>query len=117
MSQTKDRAGQSRGHWTGKAAITETSTLALMMALTLQATPTLAQDAAQGAPIFAADMAPAIAPGPPVFASNPWEGFNFGGHVGYAFGTSSYQSSPPGWPAAGQVGLYGMDGQFGPLYH
>ena len=48
MSQTKDRAGQSRGHWTGKAAITETSTLALMMALTLQATPTLAQDAAQG---------------------------------------------------------------------
>ena len=64
------------------------------------------------APVLAADMAP----GPPLFASNPWEGFYFGGHVGYAFGTSSYLSNPPGLPATGQVGLYGMDGQFGPLF-
>src|SRR5208282_2696203 len=63
------------------------------------------------APVLAADMAP----GPPVFASNPWEGFYFGGHVSYVFGTSSYLSNPPGLPAAGPVGLYGMDGQFGPL--
>jgi high affinity Mn2+ porin len=68
------------------------------------------------APVFAADMAPAIAPGSPVFASNSWEGFYFGGHVGYAFGTSSYLSNPPGLSAAGQVGLYGQDGQFGPLF-
>ena len=65
------------------------------------------------APVLAADMAP----GPPVFASNPWKGFYFGGHVGYAFGTSSYLTNPPGLPAAGQVGLYGQDvnGEFGPL--
>ncbi len=54
MFQTKDNTGQSRGHWIGKAAITETSTLALMVALTLQATPAPGQDAtpapAQGAP-------------------------------------------------------------------
>ena len=48
MSQTKDNTGQSRGHWIGKAAITETSALALMMALTLQATPAPAQDVTQG---------------------------------------------------------------------
>ena len=36
LSQTKDNTGQSRGHWIGKAAITETSTLALLMALTLK---------------------------------------------------------------------------------
>ncbi len=48
MSQTKDNTGQSRGHWIGKAAITETSTLALMMALTLQATPAPAQDVTLG---------------------------------------------------------------------
>ena len=47
---------------------------------------------------------------------DPWEGFYFGGHVGYTFGTSSYLSNPPGLPAAGQVGLYGIDGQFGPLF-
>ena len=68
---------------------------------------------AVSSPVFAADMAP----GPPLFASNPWEGFYFGGHVGYAFGTSSYLTNPPGLPAAGQVGLYGQDvnGEFGPL--
>jgi high affinity Mn2+ porin len=69
--------------------------------------------AAVSSPVFAADMAP----GPPLFASNPWEGFYFGGHVGYAFGTSSYLTNPPGLPPAGQVGLYGEDvnGEFGPL--
>jgi len=72
--------------------------------------------AALTVPVFAADVTPAIAPTPPLFASNPWEGFYFGGHVGYAFGTSSYQSNPPGLPASGAVGLYGEDGQFGPLY-
>jgi len=68
---------------------------------------------AVSSPVFAADMAP----GPPVFANSPWEGFYFGGHVGYAFGTSSYLTNPPGLPAAGQVGLYGQDvnGEFGPL--
>ncbi len=54
MSQTKDNASQSRGHWFGKAAITESSTLALMVALTLQATSAPGQEAtpapAQGAP-------------------------------------------------------------------
>jgi len=64
------------------------------------------------APVYAAD----VAPGPPVFASNSWKGFYFGGHVGYAFGTSSYLSNPLGLPASGSIGLYGMDGQFGPLY-
>jgi high affinity Mn2+ porin len=80
--------------------------------LTLSACITLS------APVFAADVAPAIAPGPPVFASNPWEGFYVGGHVGYAFGTSSYLSNPPGAPASGSVGLYGTDvnGEFGPLF-
>ena len=48
MFQTKDNTGQSSGHWIGKAAITETSTLALMMALTLQATPAPAQDVTLG---------------------------------------------------------------------
>jgi high affinity Mn2+ porin len=67
--------------------------------------------AAMTAPVYAAD----VAPGPPLLASNPWEGFYFGGHAGYAFGTSSYYSNPPGLPAAGAVGLYGEDGQFGPL--
>jgi high affinity Mn2+ porin len=67
-------------------------------------------------PVFAADVTPTVPPGPPVFASNPWGGFYVGGHVGYAFGTSSYLSNPPSLPAAvGQVGVYGMDGQFGPL--
>jgi len=48
---------------------------------------------------------------------NSWDGFYIGGHVGFAFGTSSYRSHPPGWPAAGSVGLYGEDvnGEFGPL--
>jgi len=72
--------------------------------------------AALTVPVFAADVTSAIAPAPPLFASNPWEGFYIGGHVGYAFGTSSYQSNPPGLPASGAVGLYGEDGQFGPLY-
>jgi high affinity Mn2+ porin len=63
-------------------------------------------------PALASDLTPT----PPVFASNPWEGFYVGGHVGYAFGTSSYLSNPPGRPASGSVGLYGMDGQFGPLF-
>jgi len=64
---------------------------------------------------FAADLAPSP---PPLFASSPWEGFYFGGHVGYAFGTSSYQTNRPAFPAAGSVGLYGQDvnGEFGPLY-
>jgi high affinity Mn2+ porin len=93
-----------RQEWTRNENLSMKFTL-----LTLAACTTLT------APVFAADMAPAIAPGPPVFASNSWEGFYFGGHVGYAFGTSSYLSNPPGLSAAGQVGLYGMDGQFGPL--
>jgi opacity protein-like surface antigen len=68
-------------------------------------------------PVFAADVTPTMPLGPPVFASNPWEGFYFGGHVAYAFGTSSYLNNPPGVPASGSVGLYGEDvnGELGPL--
>ncbi len=71
---------------------------------------------AASSPVFAADAPPETPLASPAAASNPWEGFYVGGHVGYAFGTSSYQSNPPAWPAAGSVGLYGEDGQFGPLY-
>ena len=48
--------------------------------------------------------------------SNSWEGLFFGGHVGYAFGSSSYQTNPPGTAAAGTIDVTGRDGQFGPLY-
>ncbi|HXW71189.1 MAG TPA: carbohydrate porin [Methylocella sp.] len=76
---------------------------------------TLAGTAALICPCLAADVAPSL----PAFATNSWNGFYLGGHVGYAFGTSSYLTSPPGFPAAaGSVGLYGQDvqGEFGPLY-
>ena len=125
MPPAKDRTDQSRGHWIGKAAITETSTLALMMALALQATPALAQygaqGAPQGAPVFATDAAPAIAPSPPLFASNPWEGFYAGGNVGYLFsGSSSYASDPTSVPSIGQTSVVGEEHidyahQLGPL--
>ena len=75
--------------------------------ITLSACVTLA------CPVFAADLPSTT---PVVFANNSWEGFYLGGHVGYAFGNSSYLSNPPGLPASGTVGLYGQDGQFGPLY-
>ncbi|MFZ0496327.1 MAG: carbohydrate porin [Methylocella sp.] len=68
------------------------------------------------APVLAADVTPAIPLGPPLFASNPWEGFYVGGHVGYTFGTSAYLTTPPGVPASGVVDLYGEAGQFGPLF-
>jgi high affinity Mn2+ porin len=77
---------------------------------------TLAACATLTGPVFAAGVTPTVPPGPPVFVSNPWEGFYVGGHAGYAFGTSSYESNPPGVPASGSVGLYGEDGQFGPLF-
>src|ERR1700737_3854103 len=50
------------------------------------------------APVVAADMVPAIAPGLLEYARNPLGGFFFGGHVGYAFGTSSYRESGIGAP-------------------
>jgi high affinity Mn2+ porin len=79
---------------------------------------TLSACATLSSPVFAADVTPTVPLGPPVIVSNPWEGFYVGGHVGYAFGTSSYESNPPGSPASGSVGLYGEDvnGEFGPLY-
>ena len=125
MFQAKNCADQSRGRGTGKAAITETSTLALMVALTLQTTPAPAQDAtqeaAQGAPVFTTDVAPAIAPSPPHFAGSPWEGFYAGGNVGYLFsGSSSYASDPSGVPSIGQTSVVGEEHidyahQLGPL--
>ncbi len=125
MFQAKNCAAQSRGRGTGKAAITETSTLALMVALTLQTTPAPAQDAtqgaAQGAPVFTTDVAPAIAPSPPHFAGSPWEGFYAGGTVGYLFsGSSSYASDPWGVPSIGQTSVVGEEHidyahQLGPL--
>ena len=96
--------------------MTETSTLALMVALTLQTTPASAQDAtqwaAQGSPVFTTDVAPAIAPSPTLFAGSPWEGFYAGGHVGYLFsGSSSYASDPSGVPSIGQTSVVG-EGHF-----
>jgi len=41
-------------------------------------------------PVLAADLAPS----PPLLASNPWEGFYLGGHLGYAWGQSNW--STPG---------------------
>lgn len=72
--------------------------------------------AALSAPVYAADLASTIAPGAPASASSCWEGFFFGGHIGYAFGTSSYQTNPPGFPAVGAIDINGRDSQFGPLY-
>jgi outer membrane immunogenic protein len=83
--------------------------------LTLAACTTLT------APVFAADMAPAIAPGPPVFASNSWEGFYVGGHVGGIFaGSSSFASDPSSVPSIGQTTVVGEEHidnahQLGPL--
>jgi opacity protein-like surface antigen len=57
---------------------------------------TLAACAALTGPVFAAGVTPTVPHGPPVFVSNPWEGFYVGGHAGYAFGTSSYENNPPG---------------------
>jgi high affinity Mn2+ porin len=44
-----------------------------------------------GSPAIAADLAPSP---PEVSASNPWEGFYFGGHLGYAWANSNW--STPG---------------------
>jgi high affinity Mn2+ porin len=78
-------------------------------------TVTLASLAALTSPVFAADLPSTLtAPAPPPSGS-PWEGFYGGGHTGFAFATSSYATNPAGTPAAGTVGLYGWDGQFGPL--
>ncbi|HXW71186.1 MAG TPA: carbohydrate porin [Methylocella sp.] len=64
------------------------------------------------APAFAADLAPS----PPLLASNPWEGFYAGGHVGYFFsGISSYISGLPSVPAIGQTSVVAEEHQFGPL--
>ncbi len=63
-------------------------------------------------PALAADP-PRARMSPPI--GNPWEGFYGGGHVGANFGTSGWSAAPAGLPAAGTVGLYGQDGQFGPL--
>jgi high affinity Mn2+ porin len=76
----------------------------------------LSASAALSFPVFAAELTPIKPANPPIFASNPWEGFYLGGHVGYAFGTASYSTNPPGTPSTGGVGLYGQDGQFGPLF-
>ncbi|HXW72756.1 MAG TPA: carbohydrate porin [Methylocella sp.] len=61
----------------------------------------------------AADVTP---PPPAIPPGNPWEGFYVGGHTGYSFATSSFLTDPASVPAFGSTGLYGMDGQFGPLY-
>jgi high affinity Mn2+ porin len=78
---------------------------------------TLAACATLTGPVFAAGVTPTVPPGPPVFASNPWEGFYVGGNVGEVFGTSSYFTNPAGAPASGTAGLYGdPNGQFGPQF-
>jgi high affinity Mn2+ porin len=46
---------------------------------------------------------------------SPWGGFYAGSIIGYGVGKSSYNTWPFVWPASGQVGLYGQDGQFGPV--
>jgi outer membrane immunogenic protein len=56
-------------------------------------------------PVLAADPASATSVRLPEAASNPWEGFYIGGHVGYAFGTSSYLGAPTATPASGTVGI------------
>ncbi|HTV33957.1 MAG TPA: carbohydrate porin [Methylocella sp.] len=61
-------------------------------------------------------MAPPAPTFPLLFASNPWEGFYAGGHVGYLFsGTSSYVSDPLSVPSIGQTSVVGEEHQFGPL--
>jgi high affinity Mn2+ porin len=52
--------------------------------------------AALASPAIAADLAP-----PPLLASSPWEGFYFGGHLGYAWANSNW--STPG--VTGSVSL------------
>lgn len=47
--------------------------------------------------------------------NSPWGGFYAGSIIGYGVGKSSYNTWPFVWPASGQVGLYGQDGQFGPV--
>jgi len=55
-------------------------------------------------------------PEPSVSISSAWDGFYLGGHVGYAFATSSYFNSPASAPLGGTAGIYGQDREFGPLF-
>jgi len=62
------------------------------------------------APVFAADMPPPTPPFPLLFASNPWEGFYAGGHVGDLVpGSSSFVSDPSGVPSIGQTSVVGEE--------
>jgi high affinity Mn2+ porin len=76
---------------------------------------TLASFVVLSSPLFAAELPSTLAPPAPPPSGSPWEGFYGGGHTGFAFATSSYSTNPAGTPATGTVGLYGWDGQFGPL--
>lgn len=71
--------------------------------------------AALATPLRAADAPAALGfPAARSDTGNPWDGFYGGGHAGYNFGTSSWSADPASTPAAGTLGLYGQDGQFGP---